>query len=186
MQSIRIKVFPSRDIIELKSANTHQISEADFIFTTDKTAYQHLNNKVPPNYFDYIIFDEAHRIGEDTLYQELINYFTPKFTLGITATPERTKDPDYLFNVFEYSIPYEIRLLDALNHELVCPFIYYGINIDERLLAPNEQFDYVQLALKINQLIAEKSFYGNKLGPPCSNINEAKAINEQLNNIGSS
>lgn len=180
------KVFPSRDIIELKSANTHQISEADFIFTTDKTAYQHLNNKVPPNYFDYIIFDEAHRIGEDTLYQELINYFTPKFTLGITATPERTKDPDYLFNVFEYSIPYEIRLLDALNHELVCPFIYYGINIDERLLAPNEQFDYVQLALKINQLIAEKSFYGNKLRALlfAANINEAKAINEQLNNIG--
>ena len=180
------KVFPSKNSLELKSNNIKQVDKSEMIFTTDKTAHTHLYKKVGKDYFDYIIYDEAHRIGEDTLYNDLINYFEPKFTLGITATPERTQNPDYLFEVFDYSVPYEIRLLDALDHELICPFTYYGLSIKDNLLDTNERFDYFNLALFIKEQIKEKRHYGQKLKALlfAKDIQEAKAINEKLNFIG--
>lgn len=180
------KVFPNHVILELKSSNLAEMETADLIFTTDKTAHSYLLNKIGVNYFDYIIFDEAHRIGEDTYYQDLIGYFKPKFTLGITATPERTKDPDFLFKTFEYSVPYEIRLLDALNIQLVCPFVYYGLNIDDRLLATNEKFDYFELAKYIKEQIKDKKHYGKKLKALlfATTISEAKEISKYLNDVG--
>lgn len=47
------------------------------------------------NDFDYIIIDEAHHASADT-YQKVIAYFKPKFTLGLTATPERADDTNIL------------------------------------------------------------------------------------------
>src|SRR5690554_646919 len=180
------KIFKNKKMIELKSNNINEIDDADFIFTTDKTAHSHLYKKYPEDYFDYIIFDEAHRIGDDTLYNDLINYFNPKFTLGITATPERTNNPKFLFKLFEYNVVYEIRLLDAMEHELICPFTYYGLNLDEDLLDDNEQFDYVELAKFIKRLVDEKGHYGMKLKALlfASTQKEANEISKELNNIG--
>ncbi len=180
------KIFPAKKILELKSNNVHLVSEVDIIFTTDKTAHTHLYQHVKNDYFDYIIYDEAHRIGEETLYRDLINYFKPKFTLGITATPERTKDPDYLFKTFEYRVPYEIRLLDALDNELICPFTYYGLSIQERLLDVDEKFDYLELANYIKEQVKDKRHYGSKLKALlfATSIIEAKSINEELNYVG--
>ena len=45
--------------------------------------------------FDYLIIDEAHHASADT-YQKVLGYFKPKFTLGLTATPERADDVDIL------------------------------------------------------------------------------------------
>ena len=39
--------------------------------------------------FDYIIVDEFHHASAKS-YRALIDYFQPKFLLGLTATPERT------------------------------------------------------------------------------------------------
>ena len=47
------------------------------------------------NDFDYIIIDEAHHASADT-YQKVLAYFKPKFTLGLTATPERADDTNIL------------------------------------------------------------------------------------------
>lgn len=47
------------------------------------------------NDFDYIIIDEAHHATADT-YQKVLSYFKPKFTLGLTATPERADDTNIL------------------------------------------------------------------------------------------
>lgn len=179
------KIFPNEEIVELKG-KMRLNKAARFIFTTDKTAGKHLVNQIDDDYFDYIIYDEAHRIGDTTLYQKIISYFRPTFTLGITATPERTKDTKFLFEVFEYNIPYEIRLLDALNNELICPFTYYGLNVDNNLLLSDEQFDYSQLAIYIKKQISEKRHYGEKLKALlfANNIKEASAINAALREIG--
>lgn len=179
------KVFPDNKLIELNSSNTNEIKSSQFIFTTDKTAYNHLYKKYPNDYFDYIIYDEAHKIGEKTHYHSLIKYFTPKFTLGITATPERTKDPKFLFKIFEYTIPYEIRLLDAMNHQLVCPFTYYGLNLQNKLLDANEKFNYYELANFMKFQLNEKGHFGKKLKGIvfCSNISEAKKLSTELNNL---
>lgn len=179
------KVFNDKSMLELTSNNVEEVYSSDFVFTTDKTAYNHLFNKFPKNYFEYIIYDEAHKIGLETKYSELLKYFTPKFTLGITATPERTDNPDYLFQTFKYSIPYEIRLLEAMKYELVCPFTYYGLTLKENLLKANEEYDYVELAKYLKKVIDEKGHYGEKLKCLifCSSIEEAKSTSKELNKI---
>lgn len=180
------KVFNDKSMLELTSNNVEEVYSSDFIFTTDKTAYNCLFNRFPKDYFEYIIYDEAHKIGLETKYSELLEYFTPKFTLGITATPERTDSPDYLFKTFKYSIPYEIRLLEAMKYELVCPFTYYGLTLKENLLKANEEYDYVELAKYLKKVIDEKGHYGEKLKCLifCSSIGEAKSTSEELNKIG--
>lgn len=47
------------------------------------------------NDFDYIIIDEAHHATAET-YQKVLDYFKPKFILGLTATPERADDTNIL------------------------------------------------------------------------------------------
>ena len=88
-------------------------TESDFIFTTVQTMSRPDHyTKFDPDTFDYICIDEVHRSGAES-YQRLIHYFTPKFLLGMSATPERTDGID-IFKTFNYNIAYEIRLQDAL------------------------------------------------------------------------
>ncbi len=182
------KVFPDKLIEEVSSSNKHMIKEADFVFTTDKTAYNHIikNDDIDSNTFDYVIYDEAHKIGDETLYNHIINELNPKFTLGITATPERTKNPSFLFETFKYSVPYEIRLLDAMKHELICPFTYYGLALTDELLDVGEKFNYTELSSYLKDLINEKGHYGENLKGIvfCSDKNEVKKLTEELNKIG--
>lgn len=80
--------------------------------------------------FDYIIYDEAHRATSPS-YQKIMNYFNPKFMLGLTATPDRC-DGENVYKLFDYNIASDIRMEEALNHDLLCPFHYFGIrdNVD--------------------------------------------------------
>lgn len=180
------RVFDTEDILELSSVNKDQLDSNKYIFTTDKTANSLLVNEVSTDYFDYIIYDEAHKIGDKTLYSTIIDYFKPKYTLGITATPERTTDSEYLFKVFEYHVPYEIRLLDAMNKELVCPFTYFGVDVPGKLLDSKERFKTNELAKYMKKLIDTKGHYGDKLRGIvfCRDKSEAIDVNTALNEIG--
>ncbi|MGL6167479.1 MAG: DEAD/DEAH box helicase family protein, partial [Fusobacteriaceae bacterium] len=182
------KIFKDKIILELKTdSTTKQILNADFIFTTDKTAKSIFceNSKYKECFFDYIIYDEAHKIGEETIYRNLIEWFKPKFSLGITATPERSDNPKYLFEVFKYNVPYEIRLLDAMEHELVCPFTYYGYNLDEKLLKAKEKFDIEKLAPYLKNIIKDKGHYGEKLKGIvfCKDVDEAESLSNEFNKL---
>lgn len=182
------KVFKDKKILELTGKNTfEEIKESDFIFTTDKSAekFFYKNEEFKKDYFDYIIYDEAHKIGENTIYRNLIEWFKPKFTLGITATPERSDNPKYLFEIFEYNVPYEIRLLDALENELICPFTYYGYNIQEKLLKSKEKFHIENLGIYLKNLIEEKGHYGEHLKGIvfCRDVQEARELSEEFNRL---
>lgn len=50
--------------------------------------------------FGYLIIDEAHHASADT-YQKVLAYFKPHFTLGLTATPERTDDNTIILDIFK-------------------------------------------------------------------------------------
>lgn len=78
------------------------------------------------DHFDYIIIDEVHRSGAES-YRRVIEYFRPKFLLGLTATPERT-DGFNIFELFDWNVPYEIRLHKALEAKMLVPFHYFGIS----------------------------------------------------------
>lgn len=89
-----------------------------------------LNNRIdhlqlPEDYYDYIIFDEAHHIVAES-YQKILRHFKPKILLGLTATPERMDSQD-ITQYFGHRISAEIRLDTALNNRLLAPFHYYGI-----------------------------------------------------------
>ena len=78
-----------------------------------------------PDYFDYIVVDEFHH-AVNKQYEKIIEYFKPKFLLGLTATPERT-DGRSIYEICDYNVPYEINLYQAINRGILVPFHYYGI-----------------------------------------------------------
>ncbi len=80
------------------------------------------------DYFDYIVVDEFHH-AVNNQYKKIIAYFTPKFLLGLTATPERT-DGRSIYEICDYNVPYEIDLYQAINRGMLVPFHYYGIYDD--------------------------------------------------------
>lgn len=80
---------------------------------------------LPEDYYDYIVFDEAHHIVAGS-YQKILAKFKPKILLGLTATPERMDAQD-ITQYFDHHISAEIRLDTALNNRLLSPFHYYGI-----------------------------------------------------------
>src|SRR5690606_3080520 len=61
-----------------------------------------------------------------TSYENVLSHFKPRFLLGMTATPERT-DGKNIFELFDFNVPYEIRLGRALEEEMLAPFHYYGV-----------------------------------------------------------
>ena len=90
---------------------------------------EYLNEKYfAPDYFDYIVIDECHHMVNQA-YRKIVNYFQPKFLLGLTATPERMDGRD-IYEVCDYNVPYELPLADAINKGMLVPFHYYGIYDD--------------------------------------------------------
>lgn len=85
-----------------------------------------LYKKTDSNFYDVIIIDEFHHAAADS-YQELLNYYKPKILLGLTATPERHDGKDIL-QYFDNRISAEMRLPEAINRKLLCPFQYFGVS----------------------------------------------------------
>lgn len=138
------------------------IGEEDYIFAMIQTMSkkEHLE-KFPKDYFDYIVIDEVHHGGAKS-YQSLINYFTPKFMLGMTATPERGDNFD-IYELFHHNIAYEIRLHDALREELLCPFHYFGISdieVDGELITEKTAVKKLTADERVNHIIEKSRFYG--------------------------
>lgn len=137
----------------------------NFIFASINTIYKEdILNQYPKDYFDYIIIDEAHR-ATSMMYSRLLEYFEPKFLLGMTATPERL-DSENVFELFDNNVAIEIRLRQALEADLVVPFHYFGITDITTDLGDINIDDIDKVAERLNikervDFIEEKmQFYG--------------------------
>lgn len=86
---------------------------------------QALHTMTSSNYYDYIIVDEFHHAAAPT-YRKLLSYYKPKVLLGLTATPERM-DGKSILEYFNNRIAAEIRLPEAIDRKLLCPFQYFGV-----------------------------------------------------------
>ena len=84
-----------------------------------------LTSVTTPDFYDYIIVDEFHHAAAHS-YQELLTYYKPKVLLGLTATPERM-DGKSILEYFNNRITAEIRLPEAIDRKLLCPFQYFGV-----------------------------------------------------------
>ena len=95
-----------------------------------------------PNAFDYIVVDEFHHAAAAS-YRRLIAHFTPKFLLGLTATPERTDGGD-LLALCQQNLVYRCDLVDGVRKGLLAPFSYFGVpdEVDYRNIPwRNTRFD---------------------------------------------
>ena len=138
------------------------IDEADVVFAMIQTlSKENHMTKFSPDYFDYIVVDEVHHGGAKS-YQSVLNYFIPKFLLGMTATPERGDNFD-IYKLFDNNIAYEIRLHDALKEELLSPFHYFGISdieIDGELINEKSGIKKLTADARVNHIIEKSRFYG--------------------------
>ncbi|MEV7324298.1 DUF3427 domain-containing protein [Streptomyces sp. NPDC093970] len=79
-----------------------------------------------PGHFDIIVVDEFHHATAST-YRRVLNHFKPKQLLGLTATPERADGLNVQDEFFDGRIAAEMRLWEALDNDLLCPFHYFGV-----------------------------------------------------------
>jgi len=118
--------------------------------TLGKKSYLN-ENYFKQDHFDYIIIDEFHHAAAGN-YINIIDYFTPKFMLGLTATPERLDSRD-VFALCDYNTVYEIRLKEAINKGFLSPFRYYGIYDDtvdyDGISMRNGKYDEKDLETKL-------------------------------------
>ncbi len=111
---------------------TYRPSGIDALFMSIQSFNaQHFAGKVDPDYYDYIVVDEFHHAAAPS-YQELLKYFTPELLVGLTATPERMDGDDILI-YFDNRIAAEIRLPEAVDRQLLCPFQYFCVTDPVRL-----------------------------------------------------
>jgi superfamily II DNA or RNA helicase len=83
-------------------------------------------DQIQPDGFDMVIVDEFHH-AEAPTYQRLLRRLSPRVLLGLTATPERADSRDIL-HWFDDRIGSEMRLWDAMDQGLLCPFHYLGVS----------------------------------------------------------
>lgn len=163
--------------------------DADFIFATNTMMATHLD-LFKPNDFDYIIFDECHHIT-NTTYEKILNYFTPAFLLGLTATPERMDKQD-VFAIFNYVVPYELRLRDAINNDLVVPFKYFAVRDEMIDYSDKEKVNFLKNYFKddnhiqfISNQIEEHRPEGKlKAIGFCRSIDHAREMSLEMDGLG--
>ena len=108
--------------------NSTKDTKKDIIFASVQSLgkEKYLNERYfDKDYFDYIVVDEFHHAVSKN-YQNIINYFNPKFMLGLTATPDRLDNKD-VFSICDYNTVYEATLKTAIDKGWLVPFRYYGI-----------------------------------------------------------
>lgn len=125
MKSFRDVLGGAKSDYGILSGNTKE-NQARYLFATIQTLSQtNVLKTFDAKTFDYILIDEAHKSGAHS-YRKVINYFSPAFLLGMTATPERTDDFN-IYELFNYNVAYEIRLKDAIEENMLSQFHYIGI-----------------------------------------------------------
>ena len=172
------------------SAN-HKDFHKPYLFSTINMLSKEENlTQFAPTHFDYIIIDETHRAGASS-YLKILNYFQPQFLLGMTATPERTDGFD-IYQLFDHNIAYEIRLNQAMQENLLCPFHYFGITditVDDQEINDNSTFNDLTTDARVTHIINQSQYYGfsgERLRGLifCSQIEEAQILSQKFNERG--
>ena len=117
----------------LKDANfgelfvgSYRPDSIDALFLSIQTFHsREFTAKTTPDFYDYIVVDEFHHAAAPT-YRKLLDYYRPQILLGLTATPERM-DGTSILGWFNGRIAAEIRLPEAIDRKLLCPFQYFGV-----------------------------------------------------------
>ena len=148
--------------------------------------------------WDLIIIDEAHHSSADS-YKKIMDYFTPQLWLGMTATPDKRDDNlegRNIYDIFNHQIAYEIRLQDAMEEDLLCPFHYFGItdldviaDVGKTTEEKVQNFRYLTSDDRVLNVMKQAEFFGYSGDRVkglifCSRIDEAKELSNKFNDKG--
>ena len=186
------RVFGSSRTYGLLSGNSRELG-AEFLFATmQMMSKEEIRSHYSPEDFDVIILDECHHVGAES-YQKIMQYFKPKFWLGMTASPD-TNQYD-IYSIFDHHIAYEIRLQQALEEDLLCPFHYFGITdleINGEVFDDNagvKNFSNLISDARVDYVIDKANYYGFSGDRVkglifCSRKDEAKELSKKFNERG--
>ena len=192
------KVFSGQVSMGLVTGKYQEYGK-DFIFATIQTLSKEENlHRYEKNAFDAIIIDEAHHSAANS-YKKVLDYFEPKLWLGMTATPDKRDDNlegRNIYEIFNHQIAYEIRLQDAMEEDLLCPFHYFGIT-DLDIIADAgksseekvENFRYLTSEDRVENVMKQAEYFGCSGDRVkglifCSRIDEAKELSKKFNAKG--
>ena len=96
----------------------------DHVFASIQSLHRAID-QLDPTQFDVVVVDEFHHAEADT-YRRLLEHLKPKVLVGLTATPERA-DGQEILHWFDERVASEMRLWEALDQGLLCPFHYLGV-----------------------------------------------------------
>jgi len=158
------RVLGSKHTYGLLTGNSRDF-DSDYVFATMQTmSKDYVLQKFDRDAFSYIVIDEVHRAGADS-YQKILDYFDADFYLGMTASPDRPDGFD-VYGLFDNNIAYEIRLQQALEENLLCPFHYFGITdltVDGHMIDDEtalSDFAYLTSDERVSRIIEQAEYYG--------------------------
>ena len=173
--------------------------DKDFVFATVQTISRDENlKKFDPYQFTAVIQDECHHSPAGS-YQKIMNYFKPKLWLGMTATPDKRDDHiegRNVYELFHHNIACEIRLQQAMQDQLLCPFHYFGItdlsvvgdeNVKGGKITAGD-FSLITSDERIRHVVTQAQYYGHSGSRVkglvfCRLIEEAKELSRKLNSL---
>lgn len=169
-----------------------EIRSADFVFAMvtmmSKQQYMSLFDKKE---FTTVVIDEVHHAAAKS-YEMIMNHFMPEFWLGMTATPDRPDGKD-IYEMFDHNIACEIRLQQAMEYDLLCPFRYFGITdleVDGKCVDDDnlDEFNRLYIDERVKHIVAQIEHYGysgNRVKGLlfCRTIREAHELSERFNKI---
>jgi superfamily II DNA or RNA helicase len=184
-EKVSMGIVSGRDSLESEK-------DKDYIFAMVQTLSREENMRVfAPDAFDAIVLDETHH-SPAASYQKIMEYFKPKLWLGMTATPDKRDDHiagRNVYELFHYNIAHEIRLQQAMEDNLLCPFHYFGIS-DLSIIGDegDEERDFRNLTSdeRVKHIVEQASYYGYSGDKVkglifCSKIAESRVLSEKLN-----
>ena len=186
------KVFSKSVSMGLVGFGYHEY-DSDYVFATVQTLNrdEHLL-QYSKDEFDCIVLDEAHHVPADT-YQKIMKHFEPKLWLGMTATPDKRDDNiagRNVYELFDYQIAYEIRLQQAMEENLLCPFHYFGLTdlsmVDDESVDCN--FNVLTSDERVKHILSQANYYGYSGDRVkglifCSGIKESEELSHKFNRI---
>lgn len=198
------RVFGSEKRMELLTGDDQdyeRIKDADFVFAMiTMISKQEVMRCFERSEFEVIVMDEVHHAAASS-YRKVMDFFRPDFWLGMTATPDRT-DTGNIYELFDHNIIYEIRLQQALENDLLCPFHYFGIQ-DIAFDADADADDLIRRAEKgdftvfnrltskerVDYVIRQAKYYGYSGKRVkglifCSSVQEAEILSQRFNERG--
>ncbi|MCG3663573.1 DEAD/DEAH box helicase [Aliarcobacter butzleri] len=186
------EILPQINSFGLYTGNKKEQNK-NYLFSTIQTMSSNFL-EFSQDFFDYIIIDEAHHVASPS-YKKILDYFKPKFLLGLTATSNRM-DGNSIYEVFDENIALDIRLNEALEHNLIVPFHYYGISDIQSIDYENVdliKIDVLAKLLSVNKrvdfIIDKMNFYSNsgnkrKVLGFCVSKEHSNFMSEEFNKKG--